>query len=208
MEKLDKSTKFINKAKEKFGDRYDYQHINYINSSTKIKIVCKEHKITFNQSPSEHLRGKHSCNLCTRNPKVDTEFFISKARQIHGDKYDYSKTKYVNSYTMVDIICSIHGVFSTLPNNHYNQNCPKCYNDVRLLTDNIFVQRAKNIHGDKYDYSLTNYKNSKDRIKIICPEHSEFEQIPNDHISGKGCPKCGLIYNKLEEEIREFIPQR
>jgi hypothetical protein len=200
---MNKGENFINKAKNKFGCKYDYTNINYVDSTTNIKIKCNTHDEFFNQRPAEHLRGKIGCNLCARNPKVNTEYFISKSKLIHGDKYDYSLTRYINSFTKVKITCPIHGVFEQFPNNHYKQNCPKCYN--RNLTNDDFIDKSNNIHNDKYDYSNIEYNDSKSKIKIICKEHGEFEQKPNDHISGKGCPKCGVKYNQMEDELKEYV---
>ena len=204
MNNLNKKEKFINKAMEKFSNRFNYDEIEYVNSTIKIKIKCNEHDLFFYQAPSEHLRGKNSCNECTRNPKVNTNYFIEKSKKIHGDKYDYSITEYIDSSTKVDIICKEHGVFSMLPNNHYKQNCPKCKEKDKYLTTEGFICKANILHN-KYDYSETQYVNSKTKVNIKCKEHGIFEQIPNDHLSGKGCPKCGLIYNKMEEEVKDFI---
>ena len=91
-----------------------------------------------------------------------------------------------------------------LPNNHYKQNCPKCKEKDKYITTEGFICKANILHN-KYDYSETQYVNSKTNVNIKCKEHGIFEQIPNDHLSGKGCPKCGLIYNKMEEEVKDFI---
>lgn len=115
---MSKKEKFILKCENKFGNQYDYSMSDYIDSKTKIDILCNKHNIIFKQTPAEHLRGKLACNLCTRNPKVNSDFFINKAKSIHGDKYDYSKTIYVDSTTKVKITCKQHGVFEMLPNNH------------------------------------------------------------------------------------------
>jgi Zn finger protein HypA/HybF involved in hydrogenase expression len=201
---MDKKEKFINKAIIKFGDKFNYDEIDYIDSTTKIKIKCNKHNLFFYQAPSEHLRNKNGCNVCTRNPKVNTDYFVQKSKEIHGDKYDYSLTEYVDSSKKVDVICKEHGVFSVLPNNHYKQNCPKCKEKDRYLTTKDFIDKACILHN-KYDYSETEYINSKTKVIIKCKEHGVFEQIPNDHLNGKGCPKCGLAYNKMEDEIKEFI---
>jgi hypothetical protein len=200
---MNKTENFINKAKNKFGNKFEYLNVNYIDSKTNVKIKCNIHDEFFNQRPAEHLRGKVGCNLCTKNPKVNTEYFINKSKSIHGNKYNYSLTNYVNSFTKVKIICPIHGMFEQFPNNHYKQNCPDCYD--RYLANDSFIDKSNSVHGYKYDYSKTNYENSKSKIKIICPEHGEFEQKPNDHISGKGCPKCGIKYNQMEHELKQYI---
>ena len=75
--------------------------------------------------------------------------------------------------------------------------------EKRQLAAKQFEQKAKEIHGDKYDYSLSNYKNAKTKIKIICPEHGEFEQIPDAHLKGQGCPFCGIEIN-TKNKIEKF----
>ncbi len=194
---------FISKAQTRFGNKYDYSKSDYINSQTKIEIKCNEHNNIFKQSPSEHLRGKNGCNYCTRNPKMNTEMFIEKSKKIHGDKYDYSKSIYVDAKTKITIICPEHGNFEQLPNNHYKQNCPSCYK--RLLDNEVFISKANKTHKNKYQYKDVIYTTSKSKILINCPYHGEFEQIPNDHLSGKGCPKCAQTYDKIEQEIKDFI---
>lgn len=132
-----------------------------------------------------------------------TEEFIKDARKVHGDKYDYSKTRYVKSSLKVTITCPIHGDFEVTPNNHLRGNqCPECGKIQRIKsntkTTEQFITRAKQVHGDKYDYSKVNYITNKHKVIIIChntnefgEEHGEFEQSPHDHIDGQcGCPKC------------------
>ena len=124
--------------------------------------------------------------------KLTTEDFIKRAKEIHGNKYDYSKVEYINAHTKVCIICPEHGEFWQTPDNHCSKRnkcgCPKCFGKVFKIED--FVKKAKEIHGDKYDYSKVEYKNSTTKICIICPEHGEFWQTPNKHLTGRGCPKC------------------
>jgi hypothetical protein len=75
------------------------------------------------------------------------------------------------------------------------------------LTLNDFIEKSKLVHGDKYDYSLVEYKNNKQKIKIICPEHGEFEQTPKNHMNGKHCKKCGSANTGLKKRanINNFI---
>lgn len=113
--------------------------------------------------------------------------FIKK----HSNKYDYSKVNYVNNRTNVEIVCPIHGSFFQNPYSHkMGSNCSKCVS--RKKYDNLsFIEGAKKIHGDKYDYSKVNYINNKSKVDIVCPDHGIFKQSPNMHISKKsGCPKC------------------
>lgn len=116
--------------------------------------------------------------------------FITKARAVHGDKYDYSKVVYVNQSVDVIIICPEHGEFLQRPNNHYmGAGCPLCTGNHKMTTE-TFIKRAREIHGDKYDYSKSVYVNSKTKLIISCPEHGDFEQSPDKHLSGHGCPMC------------------
>ena len=153
--------------------------------------------------------------------RLTTESFIEKAKEIHGDKYDYSKVNYVNSRTNICIICPKHGEFWQRPDLHLDKHgCPLCgfestadYN--RLNTDE-FIKKAREIHGDKYDYSKVDYKDSKTKVCIICPEHGEFWQKPNDHLSRKfGCHKCGWIKEGLnlrkgstKQVINKYIAEK
>ena len=100
---------FIKAAIDVHGNKYDYSKVDYVNSKTKVTIICPTHG-EFKQSPYEHLKGC-GCIHCAGKAKYTTETFIAAAREIHGDKYDYSKVEYVNAKTKVTIICSIHGEF-------------------------------------------------------------------------------------------------
>jgi hypothetical protein len=126
--------------------------------------------------------------------------FISKARNIHGDRYDYSSVLYTNAKTKVIITCKVHGDFLQTPSNHLsNYNCQKCSNNYKSDTL-TFIEKAKVIHGNKYDYSKVNYKNANSPVVIICKEHGEFKQIPDFHINRKcKCPKCFKNISSNEE---------
>ena len=136
------------------------------------------------------------------------ENFIEKAREIHGNKYDYSKVEYKNNRTKVCIICPEHGEFWQTPRNHISQRqgCPKCSKTFKNTTES-FIEKARKVHRDKYDYSKVEYKNNRTKVCIICPEHGEFWQKPDYHLSGCGCPKCGLatISTKIKKTQNEFI---
>ena len=183
---------FIMKATEIHGDRYDYSKVKYKNHGTKVIINCPIHG-DFEQTPNTHLKGS-GCPMCFGTEKKTTEQFIKEAKVIHGERYDYSKTKYVTKRTKLCITCKKHGDFLVLPHNHLmdenHGNCPKCQIEYKRSTTNEFVRKAKEVHGDKYDYSKVEYKKSQEKVCIICPEHGEFWQTPSSHLDGKGCPKC------------------
>ena len=132
-----------------------------------------------------------------------TNLFISKAIKIHGDKYEYSKVNYINAKTKVTILCKTHGEFTQTPSNHLNRhNCQKCANNFKGNTE-IFIEKAKQINGDRYVYSKVNYVNADTPVLIICKEHGEFTQIPDFHINRKcGCPKCS---NNIKLDTQTFV---
>lgn len=131
--------------------------------------------------------------------------FITKSKNVHGDKYDYSLVDYVNNKTKVKIICPIHGVFEQTPNQHTSkkQGCKKCNFDKIKMNIETFIKRSEKIHNYKYDYSLVEYINSHTKVKIVCPEHGVFEQKPYSHLVGKGCMCCSV--DKKTLDIKEFI---
>ena len=133
------------------------------------------------------------------------ENFIKKASERHKYKYDYSKVEYINVHTKVCIICPEHGEFLITPNNHLRgHGCPKCAGCNKSNND-TFVTMAKEIHGDKYDYSKVEYVNYETKVCIICPEHGEFWQTPHGHLNGQGCPYCKNSY--LENEISILLKE-
>ena len=205
---------FIQKAREVHGDKYDYSKVKYVNNKEKICVICPEHG-EFWITPGNHLRGG-GCRKCAIEKKrealrLSTEEFIRRARAVHGDKYDYSKVEYIDSQTNVCIICPEHGEFWQNPSNHCNgYGCPKCAGKGVKLTNEEFIAKAREVHGDKYDYSKVEYVNTKTPITIICPIHGEFKQTPGDHLKGHGCLRCGLNkkrqrkFNLLEEFEDEY----
>ena len=137
-----------------------------------------------------------------------TEEFIELSRGIHGDKYDYSLVEYKNKESKVDIICPIHGVFSQQPKLHlYGSGCPKCSYVYRgnLFKKGLdkFILDSNKIHNNFYSYDKFEYIESHVKGIITCPIHGEFEQKPNDHLNGKGCPKCNMSH--LEREVYSFL---
>lgn len=135
--------------------------------------------------------------------KITTEEFIERAKKVHGDRYDYSLVEYKGRDEYVKIICPIHGVFEQTPHNHLSgYKCNKCFGTLNRTTDD-FIRQAKKVHGDKYDYSLVEYKGCDKEIEIICPIHGIFKQTPTQHLRTKGCQKCSGSYIPSTEEFIE-----
>ena len=130
--------------------------------------------------------------------------FITKAREIHGNTYDYSKVDFVNGSTKVCIIDPLYGEFWQMPSNHLKgAGCHK-RSGKHVPTTEEWIEKARKLHGDKYDYSKVVYVNSNTKVCIIDPEYGEFLQTPANHLLGMGCPKREQIaIDKLKQSIVE-----
>ena len=199
---------FIERARKVHGDKYDYSKVEYINSRTKVCIICPEHG-EFWQEANSHLKGC-GCLKCSKEKKNyynDMESFIKDSYKLHGNKYDYSKVNFKKKNDKIKIICPIHGEFITTPHIHLlGCECPKCAGTKKLTTEE-FIERARKVHGDKYDYSKVEYVNSKTKVCIICPVHGEFWMTPNMHLYGQECPKCSYSIMGMNRRLttEEFI---
>lgn len=137
--------------------------------------------------------------------RLTTSEFIARAQQKHGDKYDYSKAKYRGGKEKVLIGCPEHGDFSQQAGSHMRGvGCPACAGQARPTTEE-WIERAKKTHGEKYDYSLVKYKNAASKVRVICPEHGVFEQSPQKHTEGNGCPTCAGLVDGTEGFIAKSI---
>lgn len=211
------TTEFIELAISRHGAKYDYSKVNYVDAKTKIEIICPKHG-SFFQSPDSHLRGSDcwTCSYEIMNQKkslLAKNGFVSKARAIRGDIYDYSRVDYVKANVKVEFICHEHGSFHMTPNNFLNgQSCPTCSRLRQVASQTfdtaVFISKATKMHGDRYDYSLVRYKTARLKVKIVCREHGLFSQTAFEHLEGKeGCRIC--FKRKLSDSISlthdEFI---
>jgi len=192
---------FIEKSVIKHGDKYDYSLVEYVNSKIKVKIICPEHGM-FEQNPNNHISGSNcfECSYEIRSNLTKSNDYLIKFNKKHSNKYDYSLVEYKNNKTPVKIICPIHGVFEQRPDAHIISGCLECGGNKKM-TNNDFIKKSIKKHGDKYDYSLVKYTNSNTKIKIICPNHGIFEQIPKSHINGSGCFECKANFAYSSDRI-------
>jgi very-short-patch-repair endonuclease len=175
-----------------------------VNNTTPVSIICPIHG-EFLQKPCNHLNNC-GCVYCNRN-YLTKDDFIKRAKEVHGDKYDYSKvSEPIKTKQPVTIICPVHGEFQQTPVGHIikRSGCSQCVVDSRRLSQDDFIKRVKEVHGDRYDYSLSVYESYHSNITIICPTHGKFQQAASIHISGAGCPKCN-ISSRLEERVQNFL---
>ena len=161
-----KIEELIDRANKVHYNKYKYVVSTYTKMSEKMTIICPIHR-EFSQSMHEHINKKHGCPKCGVEKRVsqrqyDTDFFIEKAKEVHGDKYDYSKVEYKNSLTHVTIICPIHGEFSQRPDGHLQgKGCPMCHNGIKKertfnkkMSFNDFVDKCSEKFGKKLDFKL------------------------------------------------------
>jgi len=185
---------FIKLSNEKHNYQFTYNKVKYVNKETKVIITCKEHG-DFEQSPKKHLLGQ-KCARCRGVKKYNNEEFIITA---NNNKYNYEKVVYNGTKTKITITCPIHGDFKQIPGGHLlGYGCIKCGGKEKLTKSN-FIERSNIIHNYKYDYKLTEYKNSHTLLSIICDKHGVFLQSAASHLSGCGCPTCNE--SKGEREI-------
>lgn len=208
---------FLEKSHEVHGDRYDYSKVIFKYAKEPVEIICPKHG-SFWQRPQDHYLKGCGCPKCKGEKVIEIhkyrkEDWLKLVKEKYGDKYNYSKVEYINYNTPVTIICPIHGEFECTPNNHYKSNtgCPKCgrekANRTESSTQEYFIEKAKQVHNNKYDYSKVKYINQQYKVAIICPEHGEFQQLPGNHLMGQGCPKCQLkSQTKLYEKLKESFP--
>ena len=203
---------FMELADGVHNNKYDYSISDFKFMKNKVSIICPEHGI-FEQRPIDHVRGQ-GCPKCRyskaaskRKSNFILDDFIKKANEIHNNKYDYSKFVYTGCNRLSIIICPIHGEFQQTPTRHLCSGCYKCGKNsmaekISLSLDS-FLNKARSIHGDYYEYSNVFFSRANDIISIICPKHGEFKQRLSDHLKGCGCPQCNL--SKGELAIKSYL---
>ena len=210
---MDKYT-FIEQAKDKYGESFNYSHIPEFITRVPCSIICNKHG-KLEMVPRDHLRSKHGCPQCAsekvRKPYVLTNTeMLGKAKEKYKDKFDYTNVDYHTPRGVaVKIKCPIHGDISMSIKNHLHSKtgCPDCgvsnigktsikYTDIKVI-ETMFT----NVHSNKYKY--LEYNSDTRIIKIECPVHGIISQSLNSHISGRGCKKCG--YDKFRLTAEKFL---
>lgn len=196
---------FIQRSKEKYGnDEFDYSKVVYKNQATPVLLTCKNGHI-YEQTPKVHLRKNNTtkCYICVRNDRTHTtEYFIEKAKELHGDSYNYDKVDYKTSNTNVIIGCNKCGdIFNQTPLSHLKgSGCIKCVNKAQTFTKEEFIDRARKIHGDLYNYDEVDYKGIFVKVTIKCKNGHTFSQPPTGHLKGNGCRKCYTNTIRVSED--------
>lgn len=186
---------FLKRVLLAYPDRkFDFSLSEFKNMETKIKIICQEGHIIFT-TPHTFLKARGTgCLECFHNSiKRTKDDLYTKLYSIFGNEYDLSKIDYKNKRTPIVLICKIHGDFKKFVHHLFNgHGCPACDKEKRrLFYQNLFIEQAKIIHYNKYNYSLVNHQALKKKVIIICPIHGKFNQSFDNHVVQKqGCPKC------------------
>src|ERR1035437_784319 len=198
---INKRAEFINKGNLLYEYKYDYSNVIFVNTHTKVSIICPEHGL-FYKSPNCHINSKSGCSKCVGHGKTDSEI-ITQFNYIHNKKYDYSKMKYVNNISPIILTCPIHGDFKQKPVSHKQGNgCSKCAGKYSPSKNEIMEEFILK-HSDKYIYPTFIFTGINNKIPIICRKHGEFKQSIINHRKGQGCPICKT--SKGENCIRKLL---
>jgi hypothetical protein len=191
-----------------------------VNSSrTKITVRCPEHNL-FNQTAYLHLKGHGCGRCARKVKAVEnigiiqglnltTAEFVHRSSSIHENKYSYEKSVYKSQKDKVIVSCPAHGDFLTNPANHMRgHGCAKCYHAGRkvlpftpepsfrrghhfnAISTFEFIKRSRERHGDRYEYTNTQYVRQSAKVEIVCSLHGPFWQRPSHHYNGFGCRRC------------------
>lgn len=197
---------FIERATEVHGKRYDYSKSIYTKALSKLIITCLKHG-DFEQTAAKHWTGR-GCPKCAREAlRKTTEQFIAEAIEVHGDKYSYEKSRYIDNTKKMVITCNGCGKdFKQTSQTHLaGKGCPNCNKGCVRKTKYQFVAEARATHGDRYGYQMVDYQSNLKPVKILCKKHGYFEQAPWSHIKGHGCLKCSHEYSGFNRKA--FIKQ-
>lgn len=197
---------FIQEAIKVHGKLYSYEDVNYINDNTKVSIYCNICNVHFPQVPRSHLAG-NGCPTCARKRQTKSlEVFKNESIQFHGPIFDLSKVQYKNMKDYIELTCLICNInFKQIAGDHLRYGCNNCAKNALSLTTEQFIQKAKDIHGNNYDYSETNYQGTYIQVIIKCNIcNFIFNQIPHNHLQGRGCPECAKKYYTTEEFVNKL----
>jgi hypothetical protein len=200
---------FIKKANKRHNNKYDYSKSVYVNSETYLIIICRDDShgyFEFKKTPYTHLlKNGNGCHKCSKCYVPNNTEIIEIFKNIHGELYDYRNVNYKNNTTKVSIICKIHGEFSQSPKAHkIGQGCPICgIGKIRRNTtkNSAFIERLKEIHGNRYDYSKTQYTGSRNKIIATCKIHGDFNVLAYSILYRHGCKECGKKIQILKSSI-------
>jgi very-short-patch-repair endonuclease len=201
---------FIKDSVKTHGNYYDYSKVNYQKSNIKVEIICPKHGPFF-QRPNTHLNGS-GCNSCgyeivSKKNKKSWSDFLTEVRRVHGRKYVYQKSSYKNGTNKIKVFCKTHkNYFEIRPSFLLRgQGCYYCGIEKiqKFLTKDwkSTLELIKKVHGEKYDYNPSTFKSQKQTMEILCKKHGPFQQSPEVHRRGHGCPNCNSSIGENSIEL-------
>lgn len=202
----------IQRAKEVHSDKFEYLPFEFKNNKSMMNIVCPTHGL-FHRTVQKHVNERNGCPKCCKTTKKSHDDFVKEANIIHDNIYEYISS-YVNSKTKIKIRCKKHNfIFEQEPSLHLQgHGCPICGREIvessKRLTLEEFIRRSNIAHNNKYDYSHSEYINGRTKTTITCPVHGPFEQTPEMHMAGQGCPKCSGRYNPTTDEFKSWFVEK
>jgi G:T-mismatch repair DNA endonuclease (very short patch repair protein) len=187
--------------------RYSYDEASFSRTSDPIKVHCPDHG-WFQQRLLHHMRGA-GCPQCAGRG-VD---WVARFTSVHGETYDYSRVVFRGYKEPVEVVCRKHGAFYQTPDNHFRgrQGCPSCartlIRESKQLSIEQFVERARAVHGNRFDYKMEQFENMlSSQVHILCPDHGWFKQTPVNHLAGKvGCSRCNNMKSTPEDAVAAFL---
>lgn len=184
---------FLTKSAKNHADTYDYTKVNYVDATTKVDIICKEHGV-FRQTPNKHLSGR-GCPVCADNVAYNHTTFIDQCTIIHNAAYDYRSSRFTQRDEPFSFVCPTHGEQTVLARYHVlGTGCPICGIErsaqAKRKSFKEFVDRANEKHFGKYLYCEEVFVDFTTATEIICKDHGSFYQTPSEHIQGRGCRLC------------------
>lgn len=200
--------RFIQAAQKVHGNKFNYSHVEYKNSQTKVEIICNSCLKSFHQKPNAHLNGQ-GCGFCSRSRRLTKQEFVDLFIARYQDRpYSFEKSVYTNSHTPMVVTCHLHGDFKIKPNCLLNGNrCRHCAKEsssqMNMVSFDEFERRARQIHGNQYKYDSDSYIGINSKVKIYCETHGWFEQVGSDHTGGHMCKICARNLNGFGR--RNFI---
>jgi len=207
--------------------RYDFSCAVYTGALARITGVrCASHG-EFSQYAAQFRKGR-GCPSCGGQQRIislrtPAQAYFTKVAELYGGKYDYSNSVFVQMNAPLTVRCPVHGDFTLSANHHFyrKQGCGACELEAkrtRILryrhlsaqskidnTAKTFFERCIEAHEGKYTYPEQEYRGAKEKIRVVCPVHGEFEQAAWAHLSGKGCMQCSASDPKWERELATYI---
>lgn len=188
------SESLIEHLSDSLGPQWDCSSIEYVNTKTPVTVRCYKHSTLVSRTPAQLLRGEIYCPSCFLEQRHHE--WVEASREVWGDRWDYSDTEYVESRAKVKIRCREHGYFWQRPKNHLQSvGCPECARENNRLrnvgTLESFISKAREVWGDRWDYTHSEYQGRRSHITITCKEHGDFLQFVEGHLEGQvGCKWC------------------